>query len=305
MQKFHLCYAFAVITTFFIGGCSHNNQDVVGTQDMTLLPEAISESSALICLQTQFLSINDSGNAPTLYQVDRFGVLQREITTNANNIDWEAMTLHQGQLFIGDIGNNSGARTGIQLYQFAWPFKSNQIRSDKIYQFNYPAHPSDSTLPTQAYQHDRDAEALVSTGSRLLLLSKNWLSDGSQVYELDLANSSMQKVADIDGLPGLITDATYDKAHQLFVVTGYQNLRKNALSFALSGNYQPFLALLDNNFRVLNIKILPGAGQVEGVCVDQHQDIWLSQERSRQLPALLWRFGTLQQLRPLPAPSLR
>ena len=304
MQKFHLCYAFAVITTFFMGGCSQNNQEVVGTQDMTLLPEVTRESSALICLQTQFLTINDSGNSATLYQVDRFGMLQREIATNATNIDWEAMTLHQGQLLVGDIGNNSGARTSIQLYQFAWPINSNQIRYHKVYQFNYPAPPSDTALPIQAYQHDHDAEALVSAGSRLLMLSKNWLSDGSQVYELDLATSSMQKVADIDGLPGLITDATYDKAQQIFVVTGYQNLRKNALSFALSGNYQPFLALLDHKFRVLNIKMLPGAGQVEGVCVDQHQDIWLSQERSRQLPALLWRFGTLQQLRLLPAAPL-
>jgi len=299
MQKFHLCYAFAVFTFFFVSGCSQNNQQAVGPQNMTLLPQAARESSALICLQNQFLTINDSGNAPALYQVDRFGVLHSEISTNANNIDWEAMTLHQGQLLVGDVGNNSGTRSSIQLYQFAWPIKSNQIRYNKVYQFNYPIAPADLAVALEPYQHDRDAEALVSTGTRLLLLSKNWLSDGSQVYELNLTNSSMRKIADIDGLPGLITDATYNDAHQVFVVTGYQNLRKNALNFALSGNYQPFLALLDNNFHVLNISMLPGAGQVESVCIDQQQDIWLSQESSRQLPALLWRFGPLQQLLPL------
>lgn len=323
MQKFHLCYGVALLLAVFTTGCSQNNgasqTSTPGqtSQTMTLLPAQTSESSALICLQSQFLTLNDSGNPPTLYQVDRYGVLQREIHTNANNVDWEAMTLHQGTLLVADIGNNSGNRSSITLYQFDWPLvhssagsapiersaamQSNTAKQSKVqyrqaYQFSYPAQLLPAAQPVQPYQHDLDAEALVSTGEQLLLLSKNWLSDGSQVYALDLQQQSMQKIADIQGLPGLVTDAAFDSNTQQFILTGYQNLRRHALSFALTGDYQPFVALADKDFRVLKVHMLPGAGQVEGVCLDAQQEIWLSQERSRQLPALLWRFGPLQQL---------
>ena len=51
--------------------------------------------------------INDSGNKPEIFGVNERGVIKRVVKVNAKNHDWEDITSdEQGNLFIGDFGNN-------------------------------------------------------------------------------------------------------------------------------------------------------------------------------------------------------
>lgn len=260
------------------------------------LPPTVAETSGLVCLDNgQFLTINDSGHSATVYQLDFQGQLLQQYDIAADNRDWEAITIHQGQLWLADIGNNKGSRNGGDLYQLPLPLRSGKALTSTKFDFVYPEFP---LLPLKAYQHDFDAEALVSANGQLFLFNKAWLQPHSTVYRLDPAKSAsaIYPIATIDGLPGVITDAAFSELHQRFVVSGYARFRDNTLRLAFYDDYQPFLAVLDQQFKLqLVVPIGPG-GQLEGICIDAEQQIWLTQEQSKRRPPLLWRWGTMTQL---------
>lgn len=263
---------------------------------LRLLSSEVAETSGLVCLDDgKFLTLNDSSNPPVLFQLDTTGRIIRRTDTKASNQDWEALALHQGQLWIADIGNNSGQRTALQLYHAPLTaVQTNQLSVDTL-TLQYPQAALTKAMP---YQHDLDAEALVSTGEKLLLFSKNWLGMQSTVYVVDTAAgiSVLKPVGNTTALPGLITDAVYSPQHQVFVVTGYQNFRLNPLAFMFSGDFSPFLAVLDKKFRLITSVPIETGGQLEAVCLDKAQNIWLSQEKSPHQPAALWRWGHLATL---------
>lgn len=287
-----------------VTGCSSlppsapDNMSTDATFAEVMLPALVAETSGLVCLPGgQFLTINDSGNEATVFQLNSRGEVMQQFLLDASNRDWEAMTVHQQQLWIADIGNNSGARSGGDLYQTALNLQPHRKNSAVKTSFIYPEMP---LPPLQSYQHDFDAEAIVSANGKLLLFNKAWQSPYSTVYQLTPAARDTQasQLARIHGLPGVITGAAFSEEHQIFVLTGYARFRENVLKLALYDDYQPFLAVLDSQFQLQKTLPLSQGGQVEAICIDEQQHIWLTQEKSKRRPALLWRFGSIEQLLP-------
>ncbi|RVU37470.1 hypothetical protein EOE67_09775 [Rheinheimera riviphila] len=263
------------------------------------LPTIVVESSGLVCqADGTFLTINDSGNNATVYQLNASGEVLAHYAMDAANKDWEALTVHQGELWIGDIGNNSGVRNGGDLYRAALNLSSDRLNPTGKTSFVYPDLP---LPPLQVYQHDFDAEALVSTSEQLLLFNKAWQSAHSTVYQLtpytSTGSTKAVKIATVAGLPGVITGGAFNSEHQLFVLTGYARFRDNVLNMALYNDYRPFLAVLDRQFKLQKVIPVPQGGQLEAICIDRQQQIWLTQEKSKHRPALLWRWGNIQQLK--------
>ena len=286
---------------FLVWSCSQQPDSSSEAQtgspkQLRLLSAEVAETSGLVCLDDgKFLTLNDSGNPPTLFQLDVMGRILSRIDTTAINQDWEALALHQGQLWIADIGYNSGQRTALQLYHAPLAQADNKQLSVDTLTVQYPQAALTRAMP---YQHELDAEALVSTGKQLLLFSKNWLGMQSRVYvvDTDASTSVLKPVGNTTALPGLITDAAYSPQHQVFVVTGYQNFRLNPLAFMFSGDFSPFLAVLDKQFRLITSVPIETGGQLEAVCLDKAHNIWLTQEKSTHQPAALWRWGHLETL---------
>lgn len=257
--------------------------------------KAVQETSGLLCFENKLWTINDSGNSPNLYQVDpQHGVVSSSVATDANNQDWEALTLMGNQLIVADIGNNSGSRRRISLYLFDWPLQHGKTANSQRIELPYPTpNTIVADAPVQPYMHNLDAEALAVNPDGLFLFSKNWLADSSTVYRVDLNKVSLTTLTNINGLPGMLTDVSWAPQAQLFVATGYRNIRKHGVMFALTGDFQPFLALIDRQFKLIKVIALDSQGQVEGVCVDEQQQIWLSQEQSDHHPVQFWRWGTV------------
>ncbi len=71
----------------------------------------------------QLWAINDEGDEPNLYRVDRSGKINKTIlVTNAKNIDWEDMTQDDfGHFFLGDFGNNDNMRKWLTIYKIENP----------------------------------------------------------------------------------------------------------------------------------------------------------------------------------------
>ena len=290
MAMFHLPLRQVLffLSPLLVIGCTAKPQ----INDFVLLPDEIRETSGLICLENgNFITINDSGNSSELFEFDRSGRILQRVGIPVKNIDWEALAQSPTHLWIGDIGNNSGNRNQTQVWQLNQPW--SQPQQPSAINVRLPDFPTTAPEP---YQHDFDAEAITFANGALWLFSKSWLSNNSQVYKIDV-DQRILKAGAITGLSGLVTDAAFSESEQLFVLVGYANMRKNPLQFILYHDYQPFIALVNTDLTLIAQRPIQSKGQVEAVCIDRQQQIWLTQEQTERQPALFWRFGSIEQLK--------
>lgn len=106
---------------------------------------AIRESSGIVAsrqFEGVYWTLNDSGNPDVLYATRRNGELIREIKVNGlRNFDWEALGIDEkGQIWIGDIGNNSRMRFDLSVSVLKEPNPYTESEVDVIakYPYKYP-----------------------------------------------------------------------------------------------------------------------------------------------------------------------
>lgn len=266
------------------------SQRVPASNQLALLPSQLTETSGLLCLDQDFISFNDSGGPSVLYRFDSSGRIHQQLQLSSENKDWEAITSDGQFLYLADSGNNSGARSDVIIYKVPlnWsgltqPYSPERL--DLIFSADKQRQP---------YQHDVDFEALVYKQNALWLISKSWSSQIPALYQVD-PDVKRQKPAQAGHFapPGfLVTDAVFDQRQQEWWLVGYPDPRKAIWAHLTHAGFQPQLARYDKNMQLLEIKALPTAGQVEGLCIDQDKQIWITEEGSPYSPARLIRVGT-------------
>lgn len=136
------------------------------------LPSAVEETSGIEITSSDLIwTFNDSGGEPELYLCDTLGNLIKTIyITNARNRDWEDITQDdEGNLYIGDFGNNENNYTGLTIYKIADPTLADSLEAE-IISFSYPDQyfypPSDDSLYF-------DCESVMWKDHYLYLCTKN------------------------------------------------------------------------------------------------------------------------------------
>ena len=106
---------------------------------------AIRESSGIVAsrqFEGVYWTLNDSGNPNVLYATKRNGALIREIKVNGlRNFDWEALGIDEkGQIWIGDIGNNSRMRfdLSVSVLKEPNPYTASEVEVIAKYPYKYP-----------------------------------------------------------------------------------------------------------------------------------------------------------------------
>ena len=137
------------------------------------LPEQVNESSGLAFYNDSILiTHNDSGDKPLLYFINFKGKLIHQVLIeNAVNTDWEDIcTDDQGNIYVGDIGNNNNDRRDFKIYKIS---KNQLLVKEKviaeIITFSYPdqkAYPPIDSLK------NFDAEGLTFQNDSLLIFTK-------------------------------------------------------------------------------------------------------------------------------------
>ena len=105
----------------------------------TIKNSSITESSGLVASRSTpgaYWTHNDSGDGPFIYALNAGGVSRGVFrVTGAQAHDWEDISIGPGPdrsksyLYIGDIGDNSGARPEIVVYRVAEPDSQPRQRS--------------------------------------------------------------------------------------------------------------------------------------------------------------------------------
>lgn len=191
---------------------------------ITELASTVNETSGLIMINEKLITHNDSGNDPVLYEISTLdgSVTRAVFVQNATNVDWEDITTDDEFIYIGDFGNNNGARTDLRIYILPiadFLNTPNDTVVASFIEFNY-ADQTDFT-PTN-FSTNYDAEALVSYNDKLYIFTKNWGDFHTSVYALNTfdANQTIEKIDSFD-VSGLITGATFNNHSDELLLTGY------------------------------------------------------------------------------------
>jgi hypothetical protein len=212
-------------------------------------------------------SINDGGNATILNELSQNGSLIRDIHIHsAQNVDWEAITASETELFIGDFGNNSGTRTNLKIYRIN---KNEVIQNDSVnssfIEFYYP---DQTNFNTQLNNNNFDCEAFIYFQDSLHLFTKGWANLYTKHYIVPLNNVNPVAAILKDSLfvDGLITDASIDSQSGNLVLLGYKN---NGSNFYTSFVYLlfdfPTNQFFEGNKRRIEIGNMLTLSQTEGI----------------------------------------
>ena len=150
----------------------------------TRLDSRIQESSGLVASHEHrgvFWAHGDSDCPNEIYAVDGNGRLLSRHQLDVPNIDWEDIAIDdQGNLYLGDIGNNFSERRDLVVYRMREPdpeLKQGSLTVDTRIPFRYP----DQTRFDRT-RSNFDAESLAWYQGSLYLFSKHRRDDRTTLY---------------------------------------------------------------------------------------------------------------------------
>jgi len=205
LRRARLGVLLALLAVSGAGGAQAWGQD--GRSDVVIDDPRVVESSGLAVAPTDdrlLYTVNDSGNEPVVYVVDRVDGQVVGTTTlagvDSDTDDLEALAVGpDGRLWVADTGDNGGDRSDTALYALPAPGRGDSSRTPVAYPLEYADGPS-------------DVEALLvdPVGGAGWLVTKGVF--GGQLLRLPRLPAPGQPVtpapvAGVD-LPGLVTDGT-------------------------------------------------------------------------------------------------
>ena len=147
-------------------------KDTLQLKTVSSLPKILKEASGLEITSSRLLWTHNDDRFAILYGLDTLGNVVKAIHLNHINHGWEDLTRDEdGNLYIGDFGNNENKRKDLAILKLPDPEKiSNEIINAESIAFNYP---DQSQFPPSDAQKNFDADAFVSIGDSLYIITKN------------------------------------------------------------------------------------------------------------------------------------
>lgn len=253
------------------------------------LPNEFQETSGIVTLEKgKIWLIEDNGNKDELYEVGIDGKRLREYKVkNAKNEDWEDLTTdEQGNLYIGDFGNNDNTRKDLVIYKVPNPTvePGDKIEAEKI-KFKYPQQKEYPPLPSK---RKYDTEALFYSNGLLYIITKD---RSEPFYGEALIYTVPAKAGDYDAkLVGTfktcddfkicqITSAAISPDKKKIVLLGYGAIWL-ITNFELPDFSKGKVQYIDLGVRT----------QLEAVCFKDNSTILLSDERNHLTGQNLYAF---------------
>ncbi|GGF12016.1 SdiA-regulated domain-containing protein [Flavobacterium limi] len=163
------------------------------------LPKKLKEVSGITYFpETNMIyTLEDSGNKNEIYAINSEGKLEKNIAiTNAVNTDWEDITKDkEGNIYIGDFGNNDNERQDLCIYKVAKDElnKENALSEYKVF-FSYPEQ---TEFPPKKKELFYDVESFFEQDGYFYLFTKNRSKgfDGTAfIYKIKNASGTQKAV---------------------------------------------------------------------------------------------------------------
>lgn len=233
---------------------SEGDPDVTAEVALTFQDEQIAESSGLVVRGDRVLTINDSGDGPFVYAVDRSSGETVAVTTfdDEEPEDLEAIAPGRGRsLWVGDIGDNRRSRGSVRVHRLV-PSPAGGTVEARTFDLVYPdgAHDAETLLV-----HPRTEELLVVTKRPFI---------GGVVYRVPapLREGRLHQLEQVGAVSGMVTDGAFLPDGRHLVV--------RTLGAAAVYTYPGFDKVAE--------LVLPVQDQGEGIAVGDDGRIYLSSE---------------------------
>lgn len=241
----------------------------------------IKEASGLVksrMWDNVFWTHNDSGDEPRIFPITRRGqIIKPDWMENysgirisdAVNVDWETITTDdQGNLYIGDVGNNSNTRRDLKFYMIREPYPAETVTTSVVSEIRF-VYPDQDTIPPQKLNFD--AEATFWKDGYLYLFTKHRSDLFTKLYRLKAADT--QKI---------ITATLLGKFNIRGQVSGADLSQDGRKLAVLTDNAIWLFEIPETSDNFFNGKIswLPiQAKQCEAICFDEDLLIILNEQR--------------------------
>ena len=268
MRKF----IFLVIFYLFQTGFAQNVDFLkIKREKITELSDSLKENSGLSFLKDKLYTFNDGGNSSEIFEIDKIsGKIEKVFKTNLMNKDWEAMATDSANFYIGDFGNNAGARKDLMIYKI--PFDGEKIAdSAKVITYFYPEQ---TDFSSRNLNNDFDAEAMIFLNGKIHIFTKEWVSKATSHYVVDPEITENQPAQKIENFQTdyVVTDAAYFK--QKLYLIGYT--KKTEVFLSIFKETEPGIFFKEKPKKYYLGSAL-SIGQIEGIEADEN-GIYISGE---------------------------
>ena len=268
MRKF----IFLVIFYLFQTGFAQNVDFLkIKREKITELSDSLKENSGLSFLKDKLYTFNDGGNSSEIFEIDKIsGKIEKVFKTNLMNKDWEAMATDSANFYVGDFGNNAGARKDLMIYKI--PFDGEKIAdSAKVISYFYPEQ---TDFSNRNLNNDFDAEAMIFLNGKIHIFTKEWVSKATSHYVVDPEITENQPAQKIENFQTdyVVTDAAYFQ--QKLYLIGYT--KKTEVFLSIFKETEPGIFFKEKPKKYYLGSAL-SIGQIEGIEADEN-GIYISGE---------------------------
>ena len=233
------------------------------------LPKEINETSGLEIINNNFITHNDSGGDPVVYEFNQNGVIinryniNGDLGYNLENVDWEDLGADGEYLYIADTGNNFGTRKDLKLIKVD---PSNNFQA--VNEINISYKDQESFLPK--LRHKFDAEGLTIIDDQIALFSKDRDSLNTDIYFIPTNGGPLSSINTFN-VKALITGADYDNNLGLLALISYDSDGNQYI--ILFPNFNP---KGKNSFKKFKIPI--DKSQMESIKIINKNEFWITSE---------------------------
>jgi len=233
------------------------------------LSKKLDETSGLEIVNNTLITINDSGNKPVLFYLDKKGNIldERKLDCCKNN-DWESLAVDDEFIYIADMGNNFDTRKNLSIIKIPIQKSSNEIA--EIINFSYPEQ---KKFVTTFRSSQYDAEALISIDNSLIIFTKNKLKKITEIYSLPKIPGKYEakKIGSLN-TKSIITGGDYDPDSKLLALTSTINFIKYYILIITD------FSLNKKNQKIDMYEIPIGKTQVEAIKIIDENTFWITSE---------------------------
>ena len=244
-------------------------------QDINL-SKKLDETSGLEIIGDQLITINDSGNNPILFYLDKKGNIlnERKLDCCKNN-DWESLAVDDEFIYIADMGNNFDTRKNLSIIKI--PIQKSSNENVEVINFSYPEQKKFKRIYRRS---EYDAEALISFEDKLLIFTKNKRKKITEIYSLpkNAGNYQAKKIGSLN-TDSIVTGGDYDKA-------------TNTLALTSTIKFDEYYVLIITDFSLNNknqkidmYEIPIGKTQVEAIKIIDPTTFWITSEDEKSSSA--------------------
>lgn len=167
-----------VLSAFLVLSCNPKAQDSPKSDALSVefaLPKKLKEVSGIALSKDKktIWAIEDQGNKNVIYGLDRQGnQIADVLVENAENHDWEDITADtQGNMYIGDFGNNENNRQDLSILKV--DLKEASQKASKVTQTTTFHYEGQTEFPPKKSNWLYDCEAFVEKDGYFYLFTKN------------------------------------------------------------------------------------------------------------------------------------